>query len=209
MRRTRIKICGLTRPDDVDEVVRAGVDAIGLVFAPGSPRRVDTDLAVALRRRVPALCTCVALVMDQAASEIEQIVRAVRPDMLQFHGAETAEECGQFGLPYIKAMGLGGRQPVDLGSHPDALVLTDSHAPGGAGGTGRTFDWTRVADWARRRPLMLAGGLNADNVEQAIRVVRPWAVDVSSGVEEGPGLKSANRMQAFMRAVQRADQSDD
>ncbi|MBB86665.1 MAG: phosphoribosylanthranilate isomerase [Xanthomonadales bacterium] len=208
MRRTRIKICGLTRAEDVDQAVQFGADAVGLVFAAASPRQVNLQQPATLRERIPGLCSCVVLVIDQPAEQVKQIVQVVRPDMLQFHGAETAEECRQFGLPYIKALGLGGSTPVDPAGHPDALVLADSHAPGAAGGTGQTFDWNRVAGWARQRPLMLAGGLQPDNVEQAIRAVRPWAVDVSTGVEDGPGLKSAERMQAFMRAVQRADQSD-
>ncbi|MEN8822748.1 MAG: phosphoribosylanthranilate isomerase [Abyssibacter sp.] len=206
MQRTRIKFCGLTRAADVDAAVRLGADAIGLVFAPGSPRALGLDQAQQLRERIPGLCHCVALVMDQPVADVAAIVQAIRPDMLQFHGSETAEECARFGLPYIKALGVGGEAGSAVHAFPDALLLTDSHAPGESGGTGQTFDWNRVADWARQRPLMLAGGLHADNVGLAIATARPYAVDVSSGVESAPGIKSIDRMQAFVRAVQRADQ---
>ena len=208
MQRTRIKFCGLTRPADIEAAVRLGVDAIGLVFAPGSPRRVDLATAAALRKRIPGLCHCVALVMDQPHDTVQAIVQTVRPDMLQFHGSESAADCARFGLPYIKALGLGGEAETEVQAFPNALILTDSHAPGQAGGTGQTFDWNRVADWTRQRPVMLAGGLHADNVESAIATARPYAVDVSSGVESAPGIKSIDRMQAFVRAVQRADQSN-
>lgn len=207
MARTRIKICGITRPEDMVAAVDCGVDAIGLVFANASPRSVDLATAAALRAECPALVTCVALVMNPSPEQLANIVQAVQPDMVQFHGDEPAAVCRAAGLPYIKALGFGSgdaaNQAQDYGDA--ALLLADSHAPGQGGGTGRTFDWTHAADLARHRRLMLAGGLNADNVGAAIRTVAPYAVDVSSGVESGPGLKSAPRIREFVAAVQRAD----
>lgn len=210
MARTRIKICGVTRRQDIAVAVKAGVDALGLVLVDGSPRALSLDEAVDLRGAVPPFVTCVALVMNPLPATLQAIAQRLRPDCLQFHGDEPVSMCDAAGLPYIKALALGGSDPTEgaalAGAYPDAgALLADSHAPGQAGGTGKTFDWTRAAVLARERRLVLAGGLHADNVGAAIEAVAPYAVDVSSGVESAPGEKSADRIRAFVAAVRRAD----
>lgn len=198
MRRTRVKICGLTRAADVDAAVQAGADALGFVFTPRSRRCIDTDTARELVQRVPAFVARVGLFMDQDAAEVRRVLAAVPLTLLQFHGGENAGFCRQFGLPYIKAVAMGGEgQAPGPGAYPDAAaLLLDSHEPGGSGGTGHAFDWSRIPPLPR--PLVLAGGLNPDNVRRAVRMVRPWAVDVSSGVEHEPGVKSAGKMKRFI-----------
>ena len=198
MRRTRVKICGLTRAADVDAAVQAGADALGFVFTPRSRRCIDTGTARELVQRVPAFVARVGLFMDQDAMEVRRVLAEVPLSLLQFHGAEDGDFCRQFGLPYIKALAMGGAgQLPNAGEYPDAAaLLLDSHEPGSAGGTGHAFDWDRIPPLPR--PLVLAGGLDPDNVARAVRTVRPWAVDVSSGVEQEPGVKSAVKMQRFI-----------
>ncbi len=196
----RIKICGVTRVGDAVAAAALGVDAIGLVFTPISRRHVSVKQAVALCRALPPFVTRVGLFMDQEADSIGSVLRQVPLDCLQFHGGETAEFCRQFERPWIKALAMAGEGRVDFAAFDaaDALLL-DSHAPGQAGGTGQTFDWSafRPPD----RPWILAGGLNPDNVVLACRQLQPHAVDVSSGVEEQPGIKDQERMKAFIEAV--------
>ena len=198
MRRARVKICGLTRAEDVDAAVQAGADALGFVFTPKSRRCIDTAAACELVRRVPAFVARVGLFMDQDAGEVRRVLAEVPLSLLQFHGGEDGDYCRQFGLPYIKALAMGGDgQALAVDDYFDAAaLLLDSHEPGSAGGTGHTFDWSRIPPLPR--PLVLAGGLDPDNVRRAVRTVRPWAVDVSSGVEEKPGVKSAVKMQRFI-----------
>jgi phosphoribosylanthranilate isomerase len=198
VRRTRVKICGLTRAVDVDAAVRAGADALGFVFTPQSRRCVDTRAARELVRRVPAFVARVGLFMNQDAGEVRRVLAEVPLSLLQFHGGEDGAYCRQFGLPYIKALAMGGAgQLPNVGEYPDAAaLLLDSHEPGSTGGTGHAFDWNRIPPLPR--PLVLAGGLDPDNVARAVRTVRPWAVDVSSGVEQEPGVKSAAKMQRFI-----------
>lgn len=208
-RRTRIKFCGMTRVEDIREAAAMGVDAVGLVFAERSPRRVPIDQAVALRTATPPFVDVVALFMDNAAHEVAEVVARVRPSLLQFHGSEAPAFCEQFGLPYLKAVGMGGQGMnevlAQIDAHPLAAgFLLDSHAPGAAGGTGEAFDWTRVPA-IEGRPLLLAGGLSPENVADAIRATHVWAVDVSSGIESSPGKKDAARMSRFVEQVRSAD----
>ncbi len=215
MSRTRLKICGFTREADIDAAVAVGADAIGLVFYPPSKRCLTLEQAARLRARVPPFVSVVALTVNAAPAEIDAIVRAVRPDMLQFHGDETPEACRRFGLPYLRAFRVGA-PGLDT---PAALLescldhdtaagwLFDSHSPG-YGGSGRSFDWSSLAEVAHNadaRPLVLSGGLHAERVSQALADVRPYAVDVSSGVELEPGVKCAGKMRQFAEEVQRFD----
>jgi len=203
MTTTRVKICGLTRPQDVDAAVQAGADAIGFVFAPRSKRCVGLAEAARLVARVPAFIARVGLFLDQDAEAIERVLDAVPLSLLQFHGREEQAFCKRFGRPYIKALGMAAPDAVSLAAHyPDAAaLLLDSHEPGGLGGTGKTFAWDAIPETGR--PVVLAGGLTPENVARAVRTVKPWAVDVSSGVETEPGVKSAVRMRAFIREAKR------
>lgn len=203
--RTRIKFCGLARPEDVDEAVALGVDMIGLVFAVQSPRRLELSVARQLRERIPASIRTVALFMDSPREQIETSIAAVQPDVLQFHGREDEDFCARFGLPYYKAMGMAGVRADDLTRQlarwpsADALLL-DGHAAGEPGGSGQGFDWQVLT--GRNPPrFLLAGGLDAGNVTRAIELAQPWGVDVSSGIESSPGIKSTERMRAFVQAV--------
>lgn len=205
--RTRIKFCGLTRPGDVRLAVELGVDAIGFVFAAGSARRLTLEQLPGLRAAVPPLVDTVALFMDASGSEVVEVVRALRPSLLQFHGAENDAFCRSFGLPFMKVlpMGAGADAPTTARKrYPSAAAfLLDGHGPGQPGGSGERFDWGLVPELGR--PLFLAGGLDAGNVGQAIRQGHPYAVDVSSGIESSPGLKDGEKMQQFVDEVRRAD----
>jgi len=195
----RVKICGITRQEDLLAAVAAGADALGFVFAPRSRRVLDPDTAAALARRVPPFVSRVGLFMDQDFEQVRRILDRVPLSLLQFHGHEDAAFCRRFGLPYIKALAMGSAPSLAHAarSFADAAgLLLDSHRSGETGGTGRTFDWAGVPDL--ELPLILAGGLTPDNVRQAVRQVRPWAVDVSSGVEDAPGIKNAEKMKIFI-----------
>ncbi len=182
---------------------RLGADAIGLVFYPKSPRAVSADQARAILRALPPFVTSVGLFVDAAPAEIERVLAAVPLDLLQFHGDEAAEDCRAHGRPYLKALRMGAGVDLSALARPydDAAgILVDSFVEGVPGGTGQTFDWARLP--ARLpRPLVLAGGLNPDNVAAAIKQTRPWAVDVSGGVESAPGIKDAAKIAAFIRGV--------
>ena len=207
MTHTRIKFCGLTRAEDVRLAVELGVDFIGLVFAPHSPRKLLLGHARMLRDLVPAEIAVVALVMDNPRADVEAMVRAVHPDLLQFHGAETDAFCSGFGLPYLKAIAMGdGDQDAAAraAGFPGAYgVLLDGHGAGEQGGSGRRFDWKRMP--RLDRPVLLAGGLACENIATAIHTARPWGVDVSSGIESSPGIKNADRMRRFVDEARRAD----
>jgi phosphoribosylanthranilate isomerase len=218
-RRTRIKICGITRADDARIAADAGADAIGLVFWSGTPRVVTHAQAQSIVAALPPYVSVVGLFVDPEPQAVREALAAVPIDMLQFHGAEPPSFCRAFGRRYVKAIPV--REGVDLlesvSPYDDAAgLLFDSFAAGGLpGGTGRAFDWGRLAPDVRehlRRPLILSGGLDADNVERAIRAVAPSAVDVSSGVEERDsrgaprrGFKDAARIRAFVQGVRSAD----
>ena len=204
---TRIKFCGMTRAEDAARGVELGVDAIGFVLVEKSPRFVTPAVAASLRGTLPSTISSVALFQDAGERFVRDAIALLRPDLLQFHGAETAAYCSAFGLPYLKAVSM--RQPQDLAGvareHSAACaLLLDSHSIGGIGGTGETFDWHAVARTDKR--IVLAGGLRPDNVAAAIRELRPYAVDVSSGIEVQPGIKDSEKMRAFVAAVRRADQ---
>ncbi|MDI3514376.1 MAG: phosphoribosylanthranilate isomerase [Rhodocyclaceae bacterium] len=206
MSRTRIKICGLTRAQDVRAAVDGGADAIGFVFYPPSPRAVSIEQAAELVALLPPFVTSVGLFVNPAPGEVEAVLERVPLQLLQFHGDEAEAECARYGRPWIKAARM--RPGVDLlefaASHPRASgILVDAFVDGYGGG-GKTFDWTLIpAGFAR--PLVLSGGLDADNVVDAVRRVRPWAVDVSSGVESAKGIKDAQKIAAFIAGVRHAD----
>ena len=203
MRPARIKFCGLTRAEDVRRAVDLGVDAIGFVLTRRSRRYVESAAARLLRDLLPPFVSAVALVMDDDAAWVREVIGIVRPDLLQFHGSEDAAFCETFDRPYLKAVPMAstGDLAAFAASHPRAAgFLLDSHAAGEPGGSGAAFDWNRVP--ARfERPLILAGGLHAANVAEALRAIRPWAVDVSSGIESAPGVKDPERMRRFVAAV--------
>jgi phosphoribosylanthranilate isomerase len=201
--RTRVKICGITRVEDAAAVVRAGADAFGLVFDPNSPRYVAPDRAADVARAASPFVTVVGLFVDAEPVLIREILSRVRITLLQFHGSETPEQCRVYNIPYMKAVRM--QDGVDLHAqarvYGDAVgLLLDAYAPSVAGGSGQTFDWTRVPR-DLPRPVVLAGGLHAGNVAEAIRVARPYAVDVSSGVEASKGIKDAAKIEAFVRAA--------
>jgi phosphoribosylanthranilate isomerase len=195
----RVKICGITRLEDVRTAVAAGADALGFVFARRSSRLLEPECAAALVQKVPAFVSRVGLFMDQEAAEVRDILGQVPLNLLQFHGQEDAAYCRQFGLPYIKALGMASA-PSLASAEQDyadaAALLLDSHRAGEVGGTGQSFDWAAIP--ALQLPLVLAGGLDDTNVREAVQRVRPWAVDVSSGVEDAPGVKNADKMRKFI-----------
>jgi len=204
--RTRIKICGITRPDDARAAAHAGADAIGLVFYPPSPRFLSVERAVEIRDALPPFVQTVALFVNADAAQVAQVIGRVHPSMLQFHGDEAPQFCEQFGLPFVKACRIRpGVDPLDyLQRYPRATAwLVDSFVPE-YGGVGETFDWSLVPA-ERTRPLILSGGLDAGNVARAIRTVHPWGVDVSTGVESAKGIKDAAKMAAFIAEVRNAD----
>ena len=205
MSRVRVKICGLTRAEDVEAAVNYGADAIGFVFT-DSPRRVSIETARRLLSYVPESVLRVGLFLDQASPDIDHVVNSVALDVLQFHGSESERECSGFGLPWLKAVAMENVESVKRAEHdyPDAMgLLLDSHAKGKRGGSGKTFDWSMLRPASK--PVWLAGGLNVHNVGEAIRIVRPFAVDVSSGVESVPGIKDAKLIASFINAVREVE----
>lgn len=199
----RVKFCGFTRAEDVVAACALGVHAIGLVMTRRSKRFVSLEQAASLRALVPPFVAVVALLLDDETAWIDEVISRVAPDLLQFHGDEPAGRCTAFGRRYLKAVPMGSVAdvPAYLRSHPQAAgFLLDSHSAGGQGGSGVAFDWTRVPrDPAR--PLLLAGGLDADNVAEAVRTARPYGVDVSSGIEHAPGIKCEQKMRQFLRSL--------
>lgn len=188
-----------------------GVDAIGLVFCESSPRYLHPDKAEKLTDERPPFLNTVALFKNASNEEIEKVLKQVDIDYLQFHGQEDADFCSAFGFPYIKAIAMGeGSEGSDYAKQIDEhidyadMLLFDSHQRGADGGSGETFDWTQVPD-DLEVPIAIAGGLDANNVGEVIRTVAPFAVDVSSGVEDKPGVKSEERMREFVEAVRAAD----
>lgn len=207
MSRVRVKICGITRLEDALQAVNAGADAIGLVFHRDSPRAVTDESARSIAGALPPFVSRTGLFMNADAEFVRSTLASVPLDLLQFHGDEPPAYCRGFGRPYLKAIPMSGG--VDLAAlerqYADAAaLLLDAHSPGGSGGTGRTFDWGLVPR-VRRLPVILAGGLTAENVAEAIRRVQPWAVDVSGGVEAAKGIKDPARVTAFIEAVREAE----
>ena len=204
---TAVKICGITRLEDALTAARCGAHAIGFVFHRPSPRYVPPEKAGAIIRALPPFVTTVALFVDAQPQQVREALSQAPANLLQFHGAETPEYCRQFDLPYMKAVRV--RAGVDLlqyaSDYQDAkALLLDAFVDGVHGGTGATFDWSLIPQ-GMALPVVLSGGLNSANVAEAIRKVRPWAVDVSSGVEVGKGIKDAEKIAAFISGVRNAD----
>ena len=204
---TAVKICGITRRDDALAAARLGAHAVGLVFCARSPRNVSIAAAQEVVAALPPFVMAVGLFVDAAPREIEAVLNAVRLDLLQFHGDETAAFCARFGVPFIKAARV--RAGLDLIQYARDYgaargLLLDAFVDGTHGGTGTAFDWGLIPP-AVPLPLVLSGGLKPANVSDAIRRVSPWAVDVSSGVEASPGLKDPQKIAAFMKEVRSAD----
>lgn len=205
MQRTRVKICGITRPEDAAHAAKLGVDAIGLVFYEPSPRYVTHTTARTIAESLPPFVSSVGLFVDAPVEEVFETLKVVRLNLLQFHGDEQPDYCEQFGVPYIKALRM--REDVNVTAfaqqHPNAAgILLDTYQAGVAGGTGQTFDWNMIPDDVPL-PVILAGGLDANNVAQAICSVHPYAVDVSGGVEEHKGVKDQEKMSEFLKEVKR------
>jgi len=207
MATTRIKICGFTRPEDARVAARLGVDAIGLVFYAPSPRAVTITQAKQVVAALPPFVTVVGLFVDATPEQVRETLAAVPLDLLQFHGNESPEYCAQFGRPWIKAVRM--QEGVDVAVeaarfHGARGLLLDAYQAGVPGGTGERFEWSRVPH-GLDMPLVLAGGLTPANVAEAIAQVRPYAVDVSGGVEAAKGIKDFEKMAALVAAVRRAD----
>ena len=204
--RTRIKICGVSRPEDVDAAVGAGADAVGLVFHPGSPRCVTIAQAAALARGLPPYVTPVGLFVNAEPAQVAAAAAAIPALVLQFHGDETPAQCAAAGRPYLRAARMApGFDLLDFARRFDGAqgLLLDAHVEA-FGGSGKVFDWSLVPRGVPHR-LVLSGGLHAGNVGSGIRELRPWAVDVSSGVESSRGVKDAAAIHAFCDAVREAD----
>ncbi len=207
MARTRIKICGITRPQDAQAAVDAGADAIGLVFYAASPRAVQMEQAREIIDRLPAMVTSVGLFVDADPGWVAEIAAELSLGLLQFHGDETPDDCAAHRQPWMKALRV--RPGLDVGAEMrrysgGTAVLLDAYKQGVPGGTGERFDWSLIPGQSPV-PIVLAGGLDAGNVGEAISRCTPFAVDVSGGVEASPDIKSADRIYEFVAAVQRAD----
>lgn len=202
--RIRTKICGITRVEDALVAAQAGVDAIGLVFYAKSPRAVSVAQAQRIIAALPPFVSTVGLFVNASRVEINAVLDELPLDVLQFHGDEVPADCEGFARPYFRALRM---QPgVDIAAraaqytHAQGILL-DAWVPGIHGGTGERFDWAQIPS-SLAKPLILAGGLNADNVTQAMQQVQPWALDISGGVESSPGIKDADKMRKFLYAVQ-------
>lgn len=206
--RTRVKICGITRVQDASHAAARGADSIGLVFHQTSPRIVELEQALEICRILPPFVSVTALFLDEDQDWIAQVVHRLRPDCLQFHGRECPEICAAWDIPYIKAIPMGSTQnAVEYAAKFSSAqgFLLDSNAAGRLGGSGDTFDWSLIpADFDF--PLLLAGGINAENVAAAIARIRPWGVDVSSGVETAKGIKDPGLMDHLFREIRRGDE---
>lgn len=196
----RVKICGITRIEDMQAACKAGSDALGFVFYAKSPRNLSIEQAAALLQALPPFVQSVGLFVNADPAFVRSVLAAAPLDLLQFHGDETPEYCKQFNRPYLKAVRV--RPETDLVKYAQDFadaraLLLDAYVPGVPGGTGERFDW-RLIPADLPKPIVLSGGLNADNVAEAVQVVKPWAVDVSSGVEAAPGIKDAAKIAAFI-----------
>lgn len=209
MFRTRVKICGITRVEDALLAAQLGADAIGFILDPQSPRFVSRETVAAITAILPPFITTVGVVVDLSSDEMKNLVSLLNLDLLQFHGTETPEYCGSFGIPYIKAIHVQAGTDIERQAnlYPDSQgILLDAYNPTQKGGTGIAFDWNFIPQ-LMDHALILAGGLNSNNVADAINKIRPYAVDVSSGVEISPGIKNPEKMAAFIAEVRRADSS--
>jgi len=205
--RTRVKICGITRLQDALTAAQLGVDAIGLVFYPPSPRAIGIEQARAIAAVLPPFITLVGLFVNPDRGLVTKVLDTLPIGLLQFHGDEQPIECEQYRLPYIKAVPM--REGVNLSGWMGRFstasgLLLDTYRKGTRGGTGEVFDWTLIPS-QRTLPLILAGGLNPDNIQDAVRTVRPFAVDVSGGVESAKGIKDENKMAEFMAGLKASD----
>ena len=201
---TRVKICGLTREEDVDAAIKMGADAVGFVFYPKSKRYIAPDVAKRLIDRVPPYVMTVGLFVNESPEIIERILREIPLSLLQFHGVESLKDCERYARPYVKAVRVNRKTDfleiqAEFISAKGFLLDADSAA---FGGSGQTFDWSLIPNHLKK-PVILAGGLNTENIVEAIRQVNPYAVDVSSGVESQPGIKCHNKMQVFIDNVRR------
>jgi phosphoribosylanthranilate isomerase len=200
-----IKICGITRLEDARVAVECGANAVGFVFWPGSPRWIDPSRAQAIAAGLPPFVTPVGVFVNQPAKYVNDVAAAVGLGVLQLHGDESLEFAASLNRPVLKAVTLAtGDAAIDRWP-PETMVLLDAHDPVRRGGTGRTIDWTRAASVAARRPIVLAGGLNPDNVAAAIERVRPHGIDVSSGVEAAPGVKDHGLLKQLFDAIREAE----
>ncbi len=206
--RVRVKICGITSVEAAQVVANAGADCIGLVFYEKSPRNVSIEKAAEICKSLPPFVTCVGLFMDPSTKFVETVLANVGLDLLQFHGSEKPEFCQSFPRPYIKAIGMVGIDTEDdfkliADQYTDAKgFLVDSHATGKAGGTGKTFDWSHIPQ-NYAKPIILAGGLNPNNVADAMQACDVYGIDLSSGVESQPGIKDEQKITQLMKEVQR------
>ncbi|WP_394208445.1 phosphoribosylanthranilate isomerase [Pseudomonas putida] len=206
MSNVRSKICGITRIEDALAAAEAGADAIGFVFYAKSPRAVDVRQARAIIAELPPFVTTVGLFVNASRCELNEILEVVPLDLLQFHGDETPQDCEGYHRPWIKALRVRPGDDLEAACQLYAGargILLDTYVAGVPGGTGEAFDWSLVPAHLSK-PIILAGGLSADNVGQAIAQVRPYAVDVSGGVERAKGIKDAAKIEAFMQAVKQA-----
>jgi len=204
---TTVKICGITRADDALAAVRLGARALGFVFYASSPRHVTRPHAAEIIRALPPFVSAVGLFVNPEAGEVERVLAQVPLDLLQFHGEETPEFCARFEVPYLKAARVrAGLDLLQYARHYGTArgLLLDAFAEGAHGGTGTVFDWSLIPR-ELPCPVILSGGLTPANVAEAIRRVRPWAVDVSSGVEASPGIKDPLKIAAFMKEVNGAE----
>jgi phosphoribosylanthranilate isomerase len=207
--RTRVKICGFTRIEDAVEAANLGVDAIGLVFYPPSPRHVEIEQAIQIVNALPAFATVVALFVDEQEARIREILQRVPIDCLQFHGDEPAKTCRIYGKRYIKAVSMKDNidiQALTLEYHDADGLLLDAYHPDAKGGTGSQFDWALIPQHCTL-PIILAGGLDETNAKLAVQTVRPYALDISSGVELKKGVKDSLKMAAFIKQVNESDKA--
>jgi phosphoribosylanthranilate isomerase len=205
---SRIKICGITRLEDAMAASELGVDALGFVFYDKSPRYIDPEKAAAIIRQLPDSVSAVGLFVNPSQQQVDDVLAVCPLDIIQLHGHESVDFCRAQTLPVIKAVAVSRAEDLQETASYDCAVLLDAKAPTGVfGGTGKSFDWSLLQGFSHNCPLILAGGLNPDNAEEALAVRQWFAVDVSSGVEISPGLKDAGKMQAFVAAVRGCRQS--
>jgi phosphoribosylanthranilate isomerase len=215
LHRTRLKVCGLTRQEDVEACIASGVDALGFVFYSPSKRCLTPEQAAGLVRHLPAFISSVALFVEPEVQMVQQVMSVMRPTLLQFHGAETPDFCRQFNMPYLKAVRVGApglatsQELIDYCMQFDDAAgwLFDSYTPA-YGGSGHGFDRQLIVPLRQSvnaRPILISGGMTVDNVMQSIDLLTPWGVDVSSGVETMPGVKSFDKIKAFVQAISKAD----